>query len=128
MIGLVVVGTDRVAEALLISLQMNTCKQEQVCAVPLSFGEDADEQRAVILKAVASVDTGDGVLVLTDSNMTPAGYLMLSILDKANMSAVSGVNLTMLMKVVEKRSQLSLDELSDFARDEGRKGITRRDA
>ncbi|MCK5384793.1 MAG: hypothetical protein KAJ29_04400 [Alphaproteobacteria bacterium] len=124
MIGLVVIGYDVLPEAILIALQCTTGKQEQIIAVPLASDENADDQRQAILNAINHVNTGDGVLVFTDSAGSTAGHLSLSIINQADVDVISGVNLPMLSKVVEKRNSLSAEELAELARDEGRKGIT----
>lgn len=123
MIGLVVVGYDVLPEAMLVALQCITGKQDNICAVPLSVDEDENKQRQAILDAVSHVETGHGVLVFVDSMAAPAGFLMISIMDKAHIEVMGGVNLPMLSKVVEKREHLPLEELAELARDEGRKAI-----
>lgn len=124
MIGLVVIGYDVLPEAMLISLQIMTGKQEQVVAVPIGLSEEFEQQSQAILNAIAHVDSGDGVLVFTDSPGSTAGWLSLSIVRQVDVNVISGVNLHMLSKVVEKRNSLSTEKLAGFARDEGRKGIT----
>ncbi len=124
MIGLVVIGYDVLPEAMLIALQCKVGKQEQIVAVPLASDEDTNNQRQAILNAIDNVNTGRGVLVFTDSQDGTAGHISLSIINQANVDVISGVNLPMLSKVVEKRNDLSVEELAELARDEGRKGIT----
>lgn len=124
MIGLVVVGLDVLPEAMLIALQCMLGKQDKVVAVPLAPNEEADAQRQVILKAIELADDGEGVLVFVDSMASPAGYLMLSIMEQANVDVIGGVNLPMLCKVIELRHEYSIEDLAKLARDEGRKAIT----
>ncbi len=124
MIGLVVIGYDILPEAMLVALQCITEKQEQIVAVPLAPNEDADDQRQAIMNAIDHVNSGEGVLVFTDSTASSAGHLSLSIINLAEVDVISGVNLPMLSKVVEKRNSLSVEELAELARDEGRKAIT----
>ncbi|PCI56716.1 MAG: PTS fructose transporter subunit IIA [Alphaproteobacteria bacterium] len=124
MIGLVVVGLDVLPEAMLIALQCMIGKQDKVVAVPLAPSEEADGQRQAILKAVELADDGDGVLVFVDSMASPAGYLMLSIMEQADVDVIGGVNLPMLCKVIELRHESSVEDLAKLARDEGRKAIT----
>lgn len=123
MIGLVVVGLDVLPEAMLIALQCMLGKQDKIVAVPLAPSEEADAQRQAISKAVELVDDGDGVLVFVDSMASPAGYLMLSIMEQADVDVIGGVNLPMLCKVIELRHEYSIEDLAKLARDEGRKGI-----
>lgn len=124
MIGLVVVGFDVFPEAVLIAMQGIVGAQEKIIAVPLHPDEDADEQRQAITTAIDTVDSGQGVLVFTDSMNAPAGYLMLSLLNTLDVEVIGGVNVPMLCKAIEKRGEYSLQELAECARDEGRKAIT----
>ena len=124
MIGLVVVGLDVLPEAMLIALQCMIGKQDKIVAVPLAPSEEADVQRQAILKAVELAGDGDGVLVFVDSMASPAGYLMLSIMEEADVDVIGGVNLPMLCKVIELRHEYSVEDLAKFAKDEGRKAIT----
>lgn len=73
--------------------------------------------------AIKYVDDGDGVLTFVDSMASPAGYLMLSIMEKANVDVIGGVNLPMLCKVIEQRNQYPVEDLAKLARDEGRKAV-----
>ncbi len=123
MIGLVVVGYNVFPEAILIALQHMSGKQNQICAVPLAPNEESDDQRKSILEAIEQTDSGNGVLLFTDSMTSTAGHLTRSIMDKANIQVIGGVNLPMLTKVVEERANLPLEELAELARDEGRKAI-----
>ena len=123
MIGIVVIGHDVLPESMLTAMQQVVGKQEQVCAVFFSGNEEIDTQRQTILNAIEKVEAGQGVLVFVDTMDSPAGHLTLSIMDKANIEVVGGVNLPMLVHVVEKRNEKSLEDLAELARDEGRKAI-----
>jgi len=126
MIGLVVIGYDVLPEALLVALQCMVGKQKQNVAVPLSpYNEKIEKQRQVVLGAIEHVNSGEGVLAFTDSALSIAGHLSLSIYDRTDieLEIIKGVNLTMLSKVIVKRNVLPLEGLAILARDEGRKGI-----
>jgi len=128
MIGFVIIGNDVLPEALLSALMCEMGKQEQVCAVHLAEGEDVEKQRQVTLDAIDHVERGDGVLVFVDNMAASAGYLTISIMDKAHIEVVGGVNLPMLVKAALQRDALELSELAELARDEGRKAIMWRTA
>ncbi len=126
MIGLVVSGYDKMPEALLVSLQLATVPQDNICAVPLKPSNDENEieaQRQALLKAVLQVDSGEGVLLLVDSFEESAGQIAKSLMQKAIIEIVAGVNLPMLCEVSYRRDALSLRELAEIARDAGRSGI-----
>lgn len=74
--------------------------------------------------AVIRLDSGLGVLVLTDMFGGTPTNLSLSLLGKGNLNieVLTGVNLPMLLKVLSNRRK-SLAELSDIACEAGREGI-----
>ncbi|GMR07958.1 MAG: hypothetical protein BMS9Abin26_0963 [Gammaproteobacteria bacterium] len=75
----------------------------------------ADEKRQ-------AVDSGDGVLVLTDMYGATPGNIANALKDKGIVSVVSGVNLPMLIRILN-YPNLSLRELSKKAVSGGRDGV-----
>ena len=108
-------GLLRAAEAILGSL--TDCSSIQVDA-SLDVGETVNRLK----DAVALLDKGNGVIVLTDMFGGTPTNLSLSLLGSAPIEVVTGVNLPMLLKVFEARHE-DLAALADKAMDAGRKGI-----
>ena len=73
-------------------------------------------------EAVALLDKGNGVIILTDMFGGTPTNLSLSLLGTGSIEVVTGVNLPMLLKVFEARHE-ELATLADTAMDTGRKGI-----
>ena len=67
--------------------------QDNVQTVCIGAEDDMDRRRNDILKAVAEVDTGDGVVVLTDLFGGTPSNLAISIMDQANIEVIAGINL-----------------------------------
>ena len=81
-------------------------------------------RRADILDAAKAVDSGDGVIVLTDMFGGTPSNLSISLLERANLEVIAGVNLPMLIKLASVRQTCSLAQAVEQARDAGRKYIS----
>jgi PTS system mannose-specific IIA component len=66
MIGLVIVTHGRLAQEFVSAMEHVVGPQAGVAAVCIGPDDDMEKRRRDILKAVAEVDTGDGVILLTD--------------------------------------------------------------
>ena len=108
-------GLLRAAETILGSLA--DCSSIQVDA-SLDVGETVSRLK----EAVALLDKGNGVIILTDMFGGTPTNLSLSLLGTEAIEVVTGVNLPMLLKVFEARHQ-ELPKLADIAVDAGCKGI-----
>jgi PTS system mannose-specific IIA component len=124
MVGVVVASHGKLAEELLRTAEGIVGRLEQSAAVSVDAQVSMEEARARFGRAIAEVDSGDGVLVLTDMfGGTPAN-LALTFLD-AGVEVVTGVNLPMVVKLSTLRvEQKSLAALSEAIAAYGQKNIT----
>ena len=76
-----------------------------------------------ILEKVAEVDSGEGVVLLTDMFGGTPSNLAISIMDKAKVEVIAGINLPMLIKLASVRQIEPLAEAVDHAREAGQKYI-----
>ncbi|MBM3582274.1 MAG: PTS sugar transporter subunit IIA [Alphaproteobacteria bacterium] len=123
MIGMVLVTHGRLAVELLAALEHIVGAQTQAAAVSIGPDDDMDAKRAEILQAVARADSGDGVVVLTDMFGGTPSNLAISIMDKAKVEVIAGVNLPMLIKLAGARKTETLLQAAISAQDAGRKYI-----
>ena len=75
------------------------------------------------LAAVAAVDDGKGVIVLTDMFGGTPSNLAISIMNQANVEVIAGVNLPMLVKLASVRVEKPLAMAVQGAQEAGRKYI-----
>lgn len=125
MLGLVVATHGRLAEEMLRTAETIVGKLEQCEAVSLGAGETSmEDARTHLADAIARLDTGEGVLVLTDMfGGTPAN-LALTFLDE-KVEVVTGVNLPMLLKLATARAEsLALSAAAELITGYGQKNIT----
>ena len=123
MIGLVLVTHGRLAEEMISALEHVVGPQEFTCTVCIDPDDDMEQRRAEILSCVEKNDTGKGVVVFTDMFGGTPSNLAISIMDRANVEVIAGVNLPMLIKLTSVRGDKPLDEAVICAQDAGRKYI-----
>jgi mannose PTS system EIIA component len=123
MIGLVLVTHGKLATELISALEHVVGPQEKVAAVCIGPDDDMEERRAEILQRAEEVDEGDGTVVLTDMFGGTPSNLAISIMDKANIEVIAGVNLPMLIKLASVRGEEKLANAALAAQDAGRKYI-----
>ena len=81
------------------------------------------KKRLEILDSVKKVDSGKGVVVLTDMFGGTPSNLAISVMDNEKIEVVAGVNLPMLIKMMSIRSKKSIKELIMISQESGRKYI-----
>ncbi len=122
-IGLVLVTHGNLAQEFISAMQHVVGKQEKVEAVCIGPEDDMEMRRSEILKKVESADSGSGVVVLTDMFGGTPSNLAISIMDRANVEIIAGVNLPMLIKIASLRKEKSLKETVSGAQEAGKKYI-----
>lgn len=123
MIGVVLVTHGRLAEEFVGALEHVVGVQDQMMAICIESDDDIEACRSEILAGVAEVDTGDGVILLTDMFGGTPSNLAISVMEQANVEVVAGINLPMLIKLATSRDGNSLAEVAICAQEAGRKYI-----
>lgn len=123
MIGMVLVTHGRLAVEFVAALEHVVGAQKNIRAVCIGPDDDMEERRKEILNSVAAVDDGNGVVLATDMFGGTPSNLAISIMEKANIEVIAGLNLPMLIKLAELRASASLEETVAGAQEAGRKYI-----
>ena len=123
MIGMVLVTHGRLAAEFIGALEHILGPQENVAAICIGPDDDMEQRREDILRSVADVDDGDGVVVLTDMFGGTPSNLAISIMKEAKVEVIAGVNLPMLIKLSDMRDGHSMAEAVEQAQESGRKYI-----
>ncbi len=124
MIGIVLVTHGNLAVEFIAAMQHIVGKQEQVDFVCIGPDDDMESRREEILHKVKKNDKGDGVILLTDMFGGTPSNIAISVMDKANVEVVAGVNLPMLIKLATSRKDKNMKECAVDAQDAGKKYIT----
>lgn len=123
MIGMVLVTHGRLADELVAALEHVVGPQPNVSTVCIGPEDDMEQRRRDILESVGHVDDGAGVVVLTDMFGGTPSNLAISIMDKAKVEVIAGVNLPMLIKLASVRHHETLVDAVASAQEAGRKYI-----
>ena len=123
MIGLVLVTHGNLALEFISAMQHVVGKQEQVEAVCIGPEDDMEMPREEILKKAGEVNSGNGTIVLTDMFGGTPSNLAISIMDRAPVEIIAGINLPMLIKLASLRKDKSLKEAVEGAQEAGKKYI-----
>jgi PTS system mannose-specific IIA component len=124
MIGIVLVTHGRLAIEFRAALEHVVGPQGQIEAVTIGPDDDVERRRHDIIEAVKQVDTGDGVVILTDMFGGTPSNLSISVMSQPRVEVLAGINLPMLVKLAKVRSDSSLGEAVAQAQEAGRKYIT----
>ena len=124
MIGLLIVTHGGLAGEFRAALEHVVGPQEQIETISIGPDEDMEVRRQEILSAARQLDTGEGVILLTDMFGGTPSNLSISILDEANVEVIAGVNLPMLVRLARVRSDTPLEKAVDLAKEAGRKYIS----
>ncbi len=122
-IGLVLVTHGDLALELLAAMQHVVGQQDKTAVVCIGPEDDMEVRRADILARVEEVDGGRGVIVLTDMFGGTPSNLAISIMDKAPIEVIAGVNLPMLVKLAGVRSTVDMAAAAREAQAAGQKYI-----
>lgn len=120
---MVLVTHGNLANEFISAMQHVVGKQEQIAPVCIGPEDDMEMRRAEILKKVEEVNDGSGVVVLTDMFGGTPSNLAISIMDRAPVEIIAGVNLPMLIKLASLRKEKNLKETVSGAQEAGKKYI-----
>ena len=123
MIGMVLVTHGRLAQEFVSALEHVVGPQEGCVAVSIGPDDDMEARRNDIISAVADVEQGQGVVILTDMFGGTPSNLAISITEDRNIEVIAGLNLPMLVKLARVRGEADMRDAVRFAAEAGRKYI-----
>jgi mannose PTS system EIIA component len=121
---LVLVTHGRLAEEFVVAMEHVVGTQEQVASICIGPEDDMEGRRADIAAAIKSVDSGRGVIVLSDLFGGTPSNLAISLMEAGRVEVIAGINLPMLIRLGSARKTMKVTEAVAAARDAGRKYIT----
>jgi PTS system mannose-specific IIA component len=123
MIGVVVVTHGQLATELLNAAETIVGDLPRFAAVSIGWHDDTEDARGEIEQAIARVEEGAGVLILTDMFGGTASNLAMSFLSPGKVEVITGVNLPMLIKLANLPEQSDLLVAAREMREHGRNAI-----
>ena len=124
MIGLILVTHGRLAEEFVNAMQHVVGRQDGVATVCIGPNDYAELRRREIADAVKAVDSGSGVIILTDLFGGTPSNLAISLMQAGKVEVIAGINLPMLIRLAKARGCMDLKQAVAAARDAGRNYIT----
>ena len=124
MIGLVLVTHGRLASEFVVAMEHVVGPQAQVAAICIGPEDDMEARRDDIAGAIASVDDGSGVIILTDLFGGTPSNLAISLMKSEKIEVIAGVNLPMLIRLGGAREKMDVKAAVAAAREAGRKYIS----
>jgi len=123
MIGLVLVTHGKLAVEFRAALEHVVGPQAQIETVSIGPEDDVERRRQDIIDAVAKVNDGAGVILLTDMFGGTPSNLAISVMEANRIEVIAGVNLPMLIKLARVRTEKPLTDAVTAAQEAGRKYI-----
>lgn len=124
MIGLILVTHGRLAEEFVAAMEHVVGRQDAVATICIGPSDDMERRRKDIARAIETVDTGRGAIMLTDLFGGTPSNLAISLLEQGRTEVIAGVNLPMLIRLAGARKDMPLDKAAMAAREAGRNYIT----
>jgi len=123
MVGILIVTHGRLAQELLETTKIIVGKSlEHVVPISVGWNDDMADIQKVISSTITKVDQGDGVLILTDMfGGTPSNISLSFLSDRVEI--ITGINLPMLIKIMNVGDRYKLKELSHLITEQGKKSI-----
>jgi PTS system mannose-specific IIA component len=120
--GLLVVTHGGLAFELVRALERIVGPVERVKGLSIGWDDDLQAARRAVQVAMAEVDPGGGVLIMTDMFGGTATNVTLSLLSEG-VEILTGVNLPMLIKFANLRDSCSLKEAAARIKEQGQRSI-----
>jgi PTS system mannose-specific IIA component len=124
MIGMILVTHGQLAEHFVHAMEHVVGPQEAVATICIGPNDDMELRREEIAAAIKAVNTGDGVIVLTDLFGGTPSNLAISLLERGHIEVIAGINLPMLIRLAGARGKMGVTEAVEAAQVAGRNYIT----
>lgn len=123
MIGILIVSHCELGRELLNSAEFIVGKIDGADTMSITETTGTEKLIQAIKGKINAIDTGEGVIVLTDMFGGTPSNLSLSFLKQGKIEVLTGVNLPMIISIIQNRSSHSLGDLAGKALDAAKSGI-----
>jgi PTS system mannose-specific IIA component len=123
MIGALVVTHGHLGQELVAAAEMIVGEISHIKAVTIGWHDDVNDAQVEIEKHIAEVESGSGVLILTDMFGGTPSNIALSFHNPGTVDVLTGVNLPMIIKIANQKEGDTLHSLARTVRDQGRSSI-----
>ena len=123
MIGALVVTHGHLGQELVAAAEMIVGEISHIKAVTIGWHDDVNDAQADIERRISEIDSGGGVLILTDMFGGTPSNIALSFHHPGTVDILTGVNLPMIIKIANQKEGDTLESLARTVRDQGRSSI-----
>jgi PTS system mannose-specific IIA component len=124
MIGLVLVTHGRLAQEFVTAMEHVVGPQSAIEPICIGPDDDMEARREDIANALAKVDDGTGVIILTDLFGGTPSNLAISLMKSDKVEVIAGINLPMLIRLDGARKTMHIKAAAAAAREAGQKYIS----
>jgi PTS system mannose-specific IIA component len=125
MIGIVIVTHSNLGDALIEAAEFITGdRPNDLESISIDLNESADKLREKIAAGIKKVNQKQGILILTDMFGGTPSNLSYSFLEEGQVEVISGVNLPILLKAINSRTEMELNKLAISLEAYGKKSIS----
>jgi PTS system mannose-specific IIA component len=124
MIGLLIVTHSDLGREFLNAAEFIVGRLDAADAVSITQTADSEQIRKMIEEKVSALDTGEGVLILTDMLGGTPSNISLSFLKEEMVEVLTGVNLPMVIAIAQNRGDMDLSKLAEMAQEAGKTSIS----
>lgn len=122
MIGIVLIGHERIASEMLAAVEHVVGSQPLMQAIDVLADRDVDTLRQQLESAVSQCDVGEGVLILADMFGGTPCNVAIACVRPGRVELVSGINLPLAIKAAYLRQSVhNLERLTEQLIEAGRK-------
>lgn len=123
MIGIVIVTHGNLAQEFKLALEHIVGPQDNMITIDIGADDDMEVRRKEISDAIQQVETGSGVIILTDLFGGTPSNMAISMMQDDKVDVIAGINLPMLVKLAGLRETKTILEATELAQEAGRKYI-----
>ena len=124
MIGMLIVSHCDLGREFLNAAEFIVGKIDGADAMAITETTGTERLIKAIEEKANALETGDGVIILTDMFGGTPSNLSLSFLKEGKIEVLTGVNLPMVISIIQNRSTLKLGALAEKALDAAKSGIS----
>ncbi|MCO6510796.1 MAG: PTS sugar transporter subunit IIA [Aridibacter famidurans] len=122
-IGGVVVSHGQFANELVSAAEQVVGEIPHVAAVSIGWHDNVDVAKGEIERAIKSVSSGNGVLLLTDMFGGTPTNISAMFIKEGEVEVVTGVNLPMVIKLASQNKEMALLEMAELVERQGKESI-----
>ena len=114
MIGLIIITHGNLAIELKSSLENIIGPQKNLETVCIGYDDDVDKRKEEVKDLITKVDSGEGVIMLTEMFGNTQSNLLISLIEENKIEMIGGINLPLLVKLGSLRENTNIQEAVSY--------------